>query len=362
MRLVLQPDEDAAHAHLLQTAPGAYEWWYFDALSQDGEWALTTIWFLGNPFSPYYRDSLRGRASNPYAHNALFFALYKQGALHAYHFARFPEREIQADAVQPACLRFGPNTLAWDGQAYHLHISDENANRRRVDADLWFQAPPLQPVDVPSRETDSRGDTHCWLPAAPVCGVSGQITLREHANRGAERLRFDGLGYHDHNWGTLPFDAHIKDWYWGRASLGGEGKASGQGEAVLVYHVRYHNAPPVSHLLRFAGGRLTLHDPAARVRLDRVRANGFLMPYATRLRVQSGEVSAVFELGARLDSAPFYARTLCRATVSQGKRSEQGRGLAEYFKPRALGLPLVASATKARIVDHSHGDGGSSRG
>ncbi len=351
MRLVLQPDQDAAHVDLLQQTPGAYEWWYFDALSYDGVWALTTIWFLGNPFSPYYRESLRGRPANPSAHNALFFALYKQGALHAYHFTRFPLSEIEADPMRPACLRFGPNTLAWDGQAYHLRVSDENANRRRLQADLWFHAPPLRPVDTPP---ETPGDTHCWLPAAPACRVGGQVTLREQANQGAQRLHFHGLGYHDHNWGTLPFDAQIKDWYWGRASLGAD-------QALLVYHVRYHRAPPVSHLLRFEGGQLTLHDPAAHVALKRVRVNGFLMPYATRIEVQSGDVSAVFRLEARLDSAPFYARTLCTAMVSQGRHTAQGRGLAEYFKPGLLGHPLVASATKARIVDHSPDLGNASR-
>ena len=351
MRLVLQPAEDAAHADLLRATPGAYEWWYFDALSHDGAWALTAIWFLGNPFSPYYRDSERGRAADPYAHNALFFALYKHGALHAYHFTRFAPGEIEADPVRPACLRFGPNTLGWDGQSYHLHLCDENANRRRLDADLWFAAPPLAPVAVPG---DTLGDTHCWLPAAPACVVHGQITLREHANSGAERLRFAGLGYHDHNWGALPFDKSIRDWYWGRASLG-------PGESVLVYHVRCRHTPPVSHLLCFKEGRLTRHDPSAQVTLRRVRTNGFLMPYATRLEVQSGDTSAVFNLETRLDSAPFYVRALCAATVCQGSQTQQGRGLAEYFKPRPLGLPLVASATKARIVDHSHPSPNNSR-
>lgn len=344
MRLLLQPDEDAAHADLLRSAPGAYEWWYFDALSEDGEWALTTIWFLGNPFSPYYRESCLGRAANPYAHNALFFALYKQGVLYAYHFTRFPQNQVQADPVRPACLRFGPNALDWDGQTYHLKIADENANRRCLAADLQFDAAPLVPADMPLG--DAR-DTHCWLPAAPACRVRGQITLREQANAGAHRLHFQGLGYHDHNWGTLPFDTAIKDWYWGRVSLGTD-------KALLVYHVRYRTAPPVSHLLRFEGGRLTLHDPAAHVVLKRTRMNGFLMPYATHLAVQSGNVSAVFHLGARLDSAPFYARTLCTASVSRAGVTEQGRGLAEYFKPRLLGTRLAASATKARIVDHFH--------
>ncbi len=344
MRLVLQPDEDAAHADLLRSTPGAYEWWYFDALSDDGVWALTAIWFLGNPFSPYYRESRLGRPASPYAHNALFFALYKHGALHAYHFTRFPQSEVDADPVRPACLRFGPNSLAYDGRTYHLHITDENANRRHLDADLRFEFPPLVPGDTPAGDAQ---DTHCWLPAAPACRVTGQVTLREKANAGAERLHFQGLGYHDHNWGTLPFDTDIKEWYWGRASLGVD-------QALLVYHVRCYQAAPVTHLLRFEAGRLTLHDPAAQVALTRTRVNGFLMPYATRLDVQSGDISAVFHLGTRLDSAPFYARTLCTAAVTRQGRTEQGRGLAEYFKPRPLALRLVASATKARIVDHSH--------
>lgn len=343
MRLVLQPDDDAAHAGLLRQTPGAYEWWYFDALSDDGAWALTIVWFLGNPFSPYYRHSLKRRAASPYAHNALFFALYRHGRLHAYHFTRFPEGEVFADAEQPACLRFGPNTLSWDGRVYRVQIADENANRRRVHADLCFLAPPLVPVDLPGTEAD---DAHCWLPAAPACRAEGQITLREHANEGAERLRFAGQGYHDHNWGCLPFDNQIADWYWARASLGA-------GRAALVYHVRYRHAASVSHLLRFEEGRLTYHDPAAQVTLRRVRANGFLMPYATRLDVRGQGASATFHLGARLDSAPFYARTLCAASFHKGSRVERGQGLAEYFKPRALGLPLVASATKSRIVDHS---------
>lgn len=347
MRLVLQPADDAAHADLLRAVPGAYEWWYFDALSDDGVWAFTAIWFLGNPFSPYYRKSALGQPADPYAHNAVFFALYKHGALHAYHFTRFPRSEVRADSVRPACLRLGPNTADFDGHAYHLCLADENANRRRLDADLWFDAPPLALLETPAPPAETSGGTHCWLPAAPACRVRGQITLREHANAGAERLHFAGQGYHDHNWGTLPFDAEIRDWYWGRATLE-------TGEALLVYHVRYRHAPPASHLLRFAKGHLTLHDPAAQVTLRRGRVNGFLMPYATRLDVRSGDMAAVFTLGMRLDSAPFYARTLCTATLAGRGHAAQGRGLAEYFSPRLLSLPLVASATKARIVDRSH--------
>ena len=343
MRLVLDPAEDAAHAAWLRDTPGAYEWWYFDALSDDGEWALACIWFLGNPFSPYYRMAARGVPAEPADHNALFFALYRHGRLHAYHFTRFPLGDVSAPDSLPGVLRFGPNRLTWpSGGGCRLSLSDENANQRGLEADLNFDAPPLATSSVPS---ETAGETHFWLPAAPACRVSGTIRLREAQNVGAEVIRFSGQGYHDHNWGRLPFDADIRDWYWARAALGG-------GRAAVLYHVRYHGRrAPVSHLLLFERGCLLRHAPNARVTLSRPRVNGFGTVYATRLTAQDGDTRAVFQLGSRLDSAPFYVRALCDAELSEGGGVETGRGIGEYLRPRVMSWPLVASAMKARIVE-----------
>ena len=343
MRLVLDPAEDAAHAGWLRETPGAYEWWYFDALSDDGQWALACVWFLGNPFSPYYRMAARGVPADPADHNALFFALYRHGRLHAYHFTRFPSGDVEAPERLPGVLNFGPNRLVWPAQSgCRLTLSDENANRRRLEADLSFASPPLVASSVLS---DTAGETHFWLPAAPACLVSGTIRLWDAQNAGAEVIRFSGLGYHDHNWGRLPFDADIRDWYWARAALGG-------GRAAILYHVRYHGKrEPVSHLLLFERGCLLRHAPNARVTLSRPRVNGFGTIYATRLAAQDGDVRVVFQLGGRLDSAPFYVRALCDARSEEGGGVETGRGIGEYLRPRVMSWPLVASAMKARIVE-----------
>jgi carotenoid 1,2-hydratase len=342
MRLVVNPADDAAHGEWLRTKAGAYEWWYFDALSDDGEWALTCIWFLGNPFSPYYRLSALGNKPDPFAHNALFFALYRQGRLHAYHFTRFPRDQVCADERRPATLRFGPNDLSYADGRYVLHLDDENANRRSLSVHLVFHAPPLLGQSVAE---ESRGDNHFWLPAAPACWVAGQITLREKNNPGAEIIAFRGSGYHDHNWGTLPFAANIRDWYWARVGLG-------EGKALVLYHVNYRqSARPVSHLLRFDGGQLKAHDDQPEVHLRRTAFNGFATGYATHLHIRSGELAADFWLGRRLDSAPFYIRALCCANVSEAGRTQTGMGIGEYFRPQILSWPLVASAMKARIVE-----------
>ena len=42
-------------------APSGYRWWYVDALSDDGDYGLTVIAFVGSVFSPYYAWSGMGR-------------------------------------------------------------------------------------------------------------------------------------------------------------------------------------------------------------------------------------------------------------------------------------------------------------
>ena len=342
MRLVMNAAEDAAHKEWLCETAGAYEWWYFDARSDCGEWAFSAIWFLGNPFSPYYRLAAQGKSADPLEHNALFFALYRNGQLHAYHFTRFERDEVEIPSILPGRLRLGPNLLNLNSEGRSvLFVTDENANGRGLAASLTFDAPPLL-----FQETEEAGVGHSdfWLPAAPSCRVKGKISLTAPQNGSAvEQISFSGHGYHDHNWGRLPFDTHLKDWYWARAEMEDE-------RAVILYHVRSHgSAKTVSHLLLFEAGRLILHDLNAQVRLSRRRINGFGTIYATRLSVQSGDVSVCFDLGTRLDSAPFYLRVFCDAKVTRAGKTETGQGIGEYFRPKMLAGLIVASATKARI-------------
>ncbi len=322
--------------------PGAYEWWYFDAVSDGGEWALSCIWFLGNPFSPYYRQAARGVSADPYANNALFFALYRHGHLHAYHFTRFPVSQVSAAETLPLCLVFGPNTVSMPSPGeWRLTLADENGNGRMLAASLTFTGPPLSASTGEDMPLD--GD-HSWLPIAPFCRVFGQITLRETQNPGSEKISFTGTGYHDHNWGRLPFDAAIRNWTWARAALPGQ-------RSVILYHVRPHRGLPVSHLLLFEAGRLAYYDARASVQRDKPVWNGFGTRYQSRLTVRGDSLSVVFRFGRRLDSSPFYIRALCGAEVTQSGQTETGHGIGEYLRPRPLSRRLVASAIKARIVE-----------
>lgn len=349
MRLVLDPAEEAAHTRWLCDTPGGYEWWYFDATSDDGRWALACIWFLGNPFSPYYRRAALGLPADPLDHNALFFALYNGGRLHAYHFSRFPRAQVQTPHSLPGEMAFGDSRLRFGGNgAWTLSLADLNANGRRLEAALTFRGWPLVSPGGEGPGDGGGGDAHSWLPAAPACRVSGRIRLCAPQSAGEEAVSFRGAGYHDHNWGRLPFAADIKDWYWARAALGEAGE-----RAVVLYHVRGgRGGAGASHLLVFDRGRVALHDAAPRVSLARPQVNAFGTVYAARLTAQSGGLTATFDLNGRLDSAPFYVRALGTATVrGEDGKAEQGRGIGEYLRPGVMAWPLVASAMKARIVE-----------
>ncbi len=44
---------------------GGYEWWYFDALSKDGNWSFVVIFYQGNPFSPEYIRNIKKNSTDP---------------------------------------------------------------------------------------------------------------------------------------------------------------------------------------------------------------------------------------------------------------------------------------------------------
>ena len=83
------------------TRPGSYEWWYFDAMSDDGDEAVV-IWFLDNSvFSPRYNRSLR--PAHAYAQQdrfpAVFFAYYRNGRAFYRAFSEFAAGAIDADSL-----------------------------------------------------------------------------------------------------------------------------------------------------------------------------------------------------------------------------------------------------------------------
>ena len=70
-----------------RTSPGAQEWWYFDAISDDGRDVLVVVWYAGLPFDPKYGVGTLRHLKNPAKypqpraldHSAIGFSWHRDG-------------------------------------------------------------------------------------------------------------------------------------------------------------------------------------------------------------------------------------------------------------------------------------------
>lgn len=53
-----------------------------------------------------------------------------------------------------------------------------------------------------------------WANAVPDSNAVVDFTV------GGQPLKFNGLGYHDKNWGDIPFTTATQSWYWGHGRVG----------------------------------------------------------------------------------------------------------------------------------------------
>ena len=192
-------------------APRGYAWWYVDALSDDGRYALTLIAMLGSVFSPFYAKARRGGlAVDPLDHCALNVALYTPRGKR-WSLDERGRHEVHRDA---SSLTLGASSLSWEGDTLVIRVEERTTPfltaRPFGDAPLrgTVRVHPRVRVDEPYA-LDGRG-AHLWWSSSPLCRV--EVTFDEPA------LRWSGDGYHDANAGDTPLEEAFLSWNWSRAT------------------------------------------------------------------------------------------------------------------------------------------------
>jgi carotenoid 1,2-hydratase len=185
-------------------APGGYLWWYFDAISDDGRFGFSFIWFVGSVFSPYYKWAGYAEPEN---HVAVNIALYGPGARRW----TMTERKRSALSRNEGEFCVGPSRLAYDGEAFEMSFDEISApipRRTRGRVRLIPQALSHRRFAI-----DGAGK-HGWMPIAPLARV--EVTLDDPA------LSWKGHGYADTNAGDEPIARAFASWDWSRAEIGGD--------------------------------------------------------------------------------------------------------------------------------------------
>jgi len=277
-------------------APGAYLWWYVDAISDDGRHALTVIAFVGSVFSPYYHWALRRNPHTPAEdHCAINVALYGPGA------RRWTMTERGRHRVQRSRSHFavGPSSLRWDGACMVLDLHEWGMpwpQRVRGQLRVWPQALStyVTALDVAGR--------HRWGPIAPCSRI--EVELDQPA------LRWQGHAYLDSNEGDEPLAVPFKSWDWSRGTLR-------DGSSAVVYDVRAKAGPDHVIAQRFfpKGGCEPFEAPARQV----------LPRSAWRVQRHSRNEGTPARVTQTLEDTPFYVRSV----LSSGLLGERVQSVHE---------------------------------
>ncbi|MEV6507710.1 hydroxyneurosporene dehydrogenase [Streptomyces sp. NPDC051642] len=183
--------------------PGTFEWWYFDAVLDDG--STLVINFMTKDFRV-------GKGVNQPVAPVVTFELDRPDGTHVERTSPAHGHDY-AFGTDHCDVRIGTNTFAGDLHRYSIHLDVEGV---RADVTLTGRTPSWRPASghIDFGEGDARR-TFAWLPSVPQGAVEATIAID-----GATETR-TGIGYHDHNWGDAAMMQLIHHWYWARGEVDG---------------------------------------------------------------------------------------------------------------------------------------------
>ncbi len=350
MRVLFGPESD--HRHTPNPAPsGAYEWWYFDALSEDGRCAVVAIFFLGSPMTPYYKAVVDGASPDPMDWCGVFFTLHEKVGEkwkeRAYAYNLYRDGTFREDRPE---VTVGVSRMTYDGKGSWTVVVDERGLwKGSVTAELTFTIEKAPPRLSPPGSADEN-IRHTWVCVAPSCHVQGRIGPAP----------FQGKGYHDHNFGLLPFE-EIETWYWVYAPLE---CSDGKSRFCLLYFFPESMTPwdGVLLLLDEDGQALTKLNQAE-IKLTSPHPGRYGFTYRQGLEWNNGgqdpdprfagAVSLKTSEGTFAEG-PFYVRLpagMYAEEAAEGKTvwSGRGEGIGEVFRPSRLCGPIASRAIWSRI-------------
>jgi carotenoid 1,2-hydratase len=268
--------------------PGGYAWWYFDALSDDGERALTTIFFRGSVFSPDYAKRMRAGGASADEHLGVNLALYDRGRQVAWVMSEYGARELHR--ADDGGLTIARSTLDGRGVTIDDRSAPFFASLARLGSAVrgTVELEPLAPAIGEASLTGSDGKRHRWHVPSPRARVKVRFER--------PRFSFDGIGYHDVNRGDGRLEDAFARWSWARFH-----PRDDERRTLVLYSVR-DRAGGQRALLVDTGEGGPAHAVDGREGPSRDAGWGLSVPRwfdAGGFRCEPGEL---------LERAPFYAR------------------------------------------------------
>jgi carotenoid 1,2-hydratase len=366
--------EEARHG---LTAPGAYEWWYFQALSPSGDGIVLTL-FEGLPFHPNYLTQINRYAARlgsftskpwpslqPSRYPAVYVALYEGGKRIAQLINLYPPDTTASKPGVPD-IRIGPNriTLRQDGSfgiavRGYPYTMVRGRPRRQTDqmlsAQLTFTPtfPGVQHTRA-FRTPDQSGANHHWILTAPHGRMTGEVHIIDQSGtRAPVQLEVDAIGYHDHVYGEGGLARNIDTLLWG--FIQGDTWTAAWHQSLIT---RGKNKL-ADGLIFFEEGHPPVIIDAPETRHSKPRISSWLLKHPGKISMYGSDahghpLELVLSHPAVLDTAPFHTRLTAEGTLSipgrGGGAAFTGRGTTHVLKLRRLRWPILSDLTLLAIT------------
>ncbi len=329
---VTAPDPDRFFDH---GTPGSHEWWYFDAIGDDGRDALVIIWYAGLPFDPSYGVATLRHLKNPAKHpapkaldhSAVGLSWYRDGKMAAYALNGHRSDAFRHRA-DPFAVEVAASRVERDEDGYRLAVEAPAVDGRPIRAEVRFR--PAAATEPFERDLGTPGAPHHWVLAAADCRVEGRVAI------GDQSTDFRGRGYHDHNAGAEEMSLAMRRWEWGRVH---------HGPLTEVYYASEPRRGESRSLW------LTCRDGRPEVVREGVpitanagpRRNVFGVRHDRTIRFAEGPRFVARQTGPAVDDGPFYQRWLASfggvPSADPADSFDATPGFAELLDTRHLHKP-----------------------
>lgn len=308
--------------------PNGYLWWYVDALSDDGQHALTLIAFVGSVFSPYYAHARRkahsaSAGAEPEEFCSINAALYRgvgglgtrgPRAPHGYWWAMTEHSRLSmlrdSSSMQVGRSGFSSSERELLIELDELTVPFPQRVRGRIRIDLARQCEEVFVLSPDGR--------HLWRPIAP--------SARIHVELSHPAMQWEGHAYIDSNRGDAPLESAFRDWTWTRSH---EVREDGSLDSAtrVFYEVQTNRGECRQISAAFAPG--VVAPPGTMSHRSVVSTAAPVPPSRAVERTGWGiqrsvpcDADAPCRVLKTVESAPFYARSLIETTL--GGRLHRG--------------------------------------
>jgi carotenoid 1,2-hydratase len=306
----------------------SYEWWYFDALSDDGSEAVVIVFLDNFIYSPRYNQEstrITGAERCP----AVSFTYFRDGKAIYKATTEFHSSDFRASEERPE-VQIGESGFVMDaaryGSGYMVTVKAGLPGARTLEAKFeWLSVES----DLSAEGFSDPESRHCWNMVAPRSDVTGRIEVSSSYDGQFETIHFRGTGYHDHNLDNRWLAKTVRDWHWGRAHFA-------ECSVVFCRFREVGSQEPRTRLLLIRDG--VLEDREVEMHEQEYVRDKFGIRYPSELEMTSSDgIRLHVKPVAIIDSSFYFLRFLSEITLGvPGKPDHSTSAITEFIAPKTL--------------------------